>query len=225
MQDPHLVYFADPMCSWCWGFSTVMQAISDRFGPALPIRLVLGGLRPWTRDPMTAGERQEVRSHWEHVHEASGQPFDFRLFDRGRFVYDTEPASRAVVVLRRRGMPTGLAALRRIQRAFYAENRDVTDVDRLAALAGEFGVDPATFRDEFAREDSMEEARRDFAIAQQAGIRGFPTLIAGAGGGDRYSLITHGFQPVARIVPTLERWLEESEAAANGGAGQSCALP
>ncbi len=225
MQDPHLVYFADPMCSWCWGFSPVMQAVSERFGPALPVRLVVGGLRPWTTEPMTARDRQDVRGHWEHVHEASGQPFDFAFFDRGRFVYDTEPASRAVVVLRRRGMSTGLAALQRIQRAFYAENQDVTDVDTLAALAGEFGVDPATFRDEFAGEDAKDETRGDFAIAQQAGIRGFPTLIAGAGSDGRYALITHGFQPAARVLPTLERWLEESAAGADGGAGQSCALP
>ena len=45
MRKPHLVYFADPMCSWCWGFSPVIEAISEQFGTSLPIRLIMGGLR------------------------------------------------------------------------------------------------------------------------------------------------------------------------------------
>jgi putative protein-disulfide isomerase len=212
MHKPHLVYFADPMCSWCWGFSPVIEAISEQFGTSLPIRLVMGGLRPWTKSPMTAHDRADVRNHWEHVHEASGQPFDLAFFDRERFVYDTEPPSRAVVVLRRRGMETGLAALRRIHRAFYAENRDVTDTDTLAALAAELGVDATTFRDEFGSEAAMEETHSDFAIAQSAGIRGFPTLIASEGDDNQYSLVTHGFQPEGRILPAVERWFGKTAA-------------
>jgi putative protein-disulfide isomerase len=223
MRKPHLVYFADPMCSWCWGFSPVIEAIQELFGTSLPIRLILGGLRPWTTEPMTANDLASVRTHWEHVREASGQPFDFAFFGRDRFVYDTEPSCRAVVVLRRRGMETGLAALRRIHRAFYAENRDVTDSDTLAALAAELGVDAATFRSEFDSEAAVEETRGDFAVAQSAGIQGFPTLIAGNGEDKNYALVTQGFQPGARILPALERWLGTPEAMPSAGAGQGCA--
>lgn len=223
MHKPHLVYFADPMCSWCWGFSPVIEAIEARFGPSLPIRLIMGGLRPWTKEPMSAHDRGDVRSHWEHVHEASGRPFDFGFFDRERFIYDTEPPCRALVVLRRRGMATGLAALRRIHRAFYAENRDVTDTDVLAGLAGEFGIDAATFRDEFESAPTVEETRGDFAITHSAGIRGFPTLIAGEGDNPEYALITNGFQPGARILPALEQWLGKEDANSSAGTGQACA--
>lgn len=223
MHKPHLVYFADPMCSWCWGFSPVIDAISEQFGPSLPIRLVMGGLRPWTKEPMTAHDRGDVRNHWQHVLEASGQPFDFAFFDRDRFVYDTEPPSRAVVVLRRRGMATGLAALRRIHHAFYAENRDVTDTDTLAGLAAELGVDPAEFRDEFGKEAALEETQGDFATAQSAGIRGFPTLIAGEGNDGQYALVTHGFQPGARILPALEQWLGKEAAPLSADADHTCA--
>ncbi|MDB5418474.1 MAG: dithiol-disulfide isomerase, partial [Phenylobacterium sp.] len=27
MDEPHLIYFADPMCSWCYGFSPVIEEI------------------------------------------------------------------------------------------------------------------------------------------------------------------------------------------------------
>ena len=207
MNGPHLVYFADPMCSWCWGFAPVLEAVGQRFGADLPVHLVLGGLRPGNRTPMGNPERDEIRSHWEHVREASGQPFDFSFFERPAFVYDTEPASRAVVVMRRRAMADGLAGLRRLQRAFYAENRDVTDPQVLCALAGELGFDVERFRADFDSEDAVRETRSDFDTAQRIGVRGFPTMIAGTGGSGGYVLVTHGYQPAERILPNLERWL------------------
>ena len=213
MPGPHLVYFADPMCSWCWGFSPVITAIAAQFGETLPIRLVLGGLRPGTTEPMDAASRASVREHWEHVHAASGQPFDMGFFARSRFVYDTEPACRAIVVMRRRGMAEALAALRRIHAAFYAEDRDVTDGDTLTDIAAELGFDAAAFRSDFDAETATHETWADFAITQRAGIRGFPTLIAGRGGDDGYAMVTHGFQPAERILPALEGWFAGLKAA------------
>lgn len=206
MTGPHLVYFADPMCSWCWGFAPVIEAVTERFGAALPIRLVLGGLRPGTTQPMDAASRASVRSHWEHVHEASGQLFDFAFFERDRFVYDTEPACRAIVVMRRHGIVDALAALRRIHTAFYAESRDVTDPDILTQIAAELGFDAVQFRVDFNADAAVQETRADFALTQGAGIRGFPTLIAGTGADHEYAVVTHGFQPAERVLPALTSW-------------------
>lgn len=213
MSGPHLVYFADPMCSWCYGFSPVIAALRARFGEALPIRLILGGLRPGTTEPMDDASRASVRSHWQHVREASGQPFDMAFFDRERFIYDTEPACRAVVVARRRGMEHGLAALSRIHAAFYAENRDVTDAATLAAIAAGLGIDAAAFAAEFASEEAIRETRADFTLTQRSGIQGFPTLLAGTGGQDGYAMVTNGFQPAARVIPPLSSWMARFAAA------------
>lgn len=203
----HLIYFADPMCSWCWGFSPVIEALRERYGEDLPVRLLMGGLRPGTRDPMDDAAKASTRAHWEHVHAASGQAFDFGFFAREHFVYDTEPASRAVVLARSDGQGRGFAYLRRVQQAFYAENQDVTDVRILADLAGELGFGTARFLDALVSEELAQETRQDFAIARGAGIQGFPTLIAGPAADGQYALVTNGFQPADRILPALDRWL------------------
>jgi putative protein-disulfide isomerase len=150
--------------------------------------------------------KRTIRVHWEHVHEASGQPFDFGFFAREGFVYDTEPASRAVVVARRSGM--GLEALKAVHRAFYAENRDVTRAEVLAEIAAEVGLDREGFLAALASEAAREETWTDFAIAQKAGIKGFPTLLGGTAEEGGYAIVAQGFQPAERILPVLERWLE-----------------
>ncbi len=203
---PHLIYFADPMCSWCYGFSPAIAAIRAHYGSALPIRLILGGLRPGTTEAMDADAKAMIRGHWEHVYAASGQKFDYAFFDRDGFVYDTEPACRAVVALRRHGMAVGLDALRHTHLAFYAANQDITRPAALAEVAASMGYDRAAFLDSWNSDEVKRETWQDFAISQRVGVTGFPTLIAGSGRGNDYDLITNGFQPIDRVLATVAAW-------------------
>ena len=70
-----LVYVGDPMCSWCWGFSPVIEAIRREYGVRLKIELLLGGLRAGTKDPMPSTQREALLHHWLAVHRMTGQPF------------------------------------------------------------------------------------------------------------------------------------------------------
>ena len=207
MDGPHLIYFSDPMCSWCYGFSNVIAAIRQTFGPALPIRLVMGGLRPGTETPMTPEARAEVASHWKHVHEASGLPFDETVLAEG-FVYDTDPAARAVVVARREDEALALTYLGRLQRAFYAEARNVTDGQVLAELAEEVGLDRLDFLEQWSGEDAKQETWRDYAISQRAGVTGFPTLVAGPNDEGVFGVVTRGYAPPEQVVAILKDWID-----------------
>ena len=172
MSTPHLIYFSDPMCSWCYGFSPVIEDIRRTFGRALPIRVVMGGLRPGTETPMTEEAKLEVGNHWVHVHEATGLPFDGGGMAAPGFVYDTDPAARAVVVARRDGEEMAASFLARTQRAFYAEGRDVTQGETLAEIAEELGIDREPFLEAWGSEEAKQETWRDSASAQRAGITG-----------------------------------------------------
>ena len=46
MRPDRLLYVMDPMCSWCWGFAPVVQALAEQAAAAgVPLQLVVGGLR------------------------------------------------------------------------------------------------------------------------------------------------------------------------------------
>ena len=110
-----LLYFANPMCSWCWGFAPSVRALAEA---GHRITLALGSLGADRARPMRPQDRAYVRQHWEHVAERSGQPFDFGFFAREGFVYDTEPACRAVDVVRNRFPALALPAFARLQERF-----------------------------------------------------------------------------------------------------------
>ena len=59
----------------------------------------------------------------------------------------------------------------RIAQAFYAENRDMTSAEEIAAVAEEAGFDPQEFGDAFLAADTRNETFRDFLAAQELGIQ------------------------------------------------------
>ncbi|MEZ5818829.1 MAG: DsbA family protein [Hyphomicrobiaceae bacterium] len=206
MSSPHFIYFADPMCSWCYGFSPVMEQIAGHFDGRLPVRLVMGGLRAGNKQPMREKDREYIRGAWKAVNEASGQPFDEGFFERESFTYDTEPACRAVVAMRRLAPDQALAFNRRVSSAFYAHNRDVTDDEVLADIGAEAGQDRTKFLAELQSEDCRNETFGDFLIAKQSGVEGFPLLAAGTQESG-YALVTQGFRPIDGLVEAIEDWL------------------
>jgi putative protein-disulfide isomerase len=212
MDGPHLIYFSDPMCSWCYGFSPVVAGIRQAFGRALPIRLVMGGLRPGTETPMTETAKAEIKTHWEHVRDAAGLPFDGAGGGVGVIAEALAVQGRAVVRVRREDPELALIYLARAQQAFYAEGRDVTDAQVLADLAAEQGLDRDAFLADFDSEELKQETWRDYAISQRAGVTGFPTLVAGPSAEGAYGVVTRGYQPGEQILAVLHRWLEGSEA-------------
>jgi putative protein-disulfide isomerase len=200
-----IVYVADPMCSWCWGFSPVIAAIDDAFGEAAPLRLVVGGLRAGETRAMDAKSKAYVRHHWEQVHETTGQPFRFDFFERDGFVYDTEPACRAAVAVRNLAPDSTLAYFKAVQRGFYAEGLDVTRSDTLAGIAAANGVAAAAFEGVFAAPEIAEATRADFELAQALGVTGFPAVVLKDDAG--YAFLTIGYQPFEALKPYLELWM------------------
>ena len=99
MSLPVLWYFADPMCSWCWGFSPVITEIKQKFDQKLNLALTLGGLRPNESQPMDSKLRDDILHHWHEVENLTGQTFNFDNAMPEGFIYNTEPASRAVITM------------------------------------------------------------------------------------------------------------------------------
>ena len=205
--DLEFVYVGDPMCSWCWGFAPVlerMQAVYD-----IPIRVVVGGLRPGPEAEVLDDRLERfLAHHWHQVAEASGQPFDDRFLGRrDGWKYDTELPATAVVAMRSLDEQATLAFHTRLQRAFYAEGVDITDPGVYPALLEGFAVDPEEFAQRLDSEEMRGRAWSDFAEARSLGVTGFPALLVSDG--ESHGVVTKGFAPAARLLPALSDWVLE----------------
>src|SRR3954451_6292518 len=194
------------MCSWCWGFAPVIERIRQEYCDRLDPELLLGGLRPGTRTPISPAQRQEILHHWENVHRLTGQPFQFVGALPDGFVYDTEPASRGVVSALLLAPDTGFPFLKAVQYAFYAEQQDVTKAVVLAQLAGKIGLDTQQFTTAFESDAAKKLTLDHFNRVRELGVSGFPAVVLEDETG--YSLLTSGYRPFQQLSPELEKWLK-----------------
>lgn len=201
-----LIYVGDPMCSWCYGFGVPLGQLLERF-PELPVQLVLGGLRAYNTQVMDAALKDKLRNAWAEVGRRSGQPFSQALFEREDFIYDTEPACRAVVTVRQHAPAMALHMYHAIQQAFYAEGRDVTKAAVLAEIWDEVhgrtkeAWGHIDFLRDFESEAMRQQTRDDFAQAQRWGIRGFPALLAVRDG--QAQLLASGYTEADVLIERL----------------------
>lgn len=204
-MEREIIYVGDPMCSWCWGFSPVLQKIVDKYSETAPMRLVVGGLHAFDTDPMNDEYKARIRHHWEQVAEATGQPFNYAFFDRKGFVLDTEPACRASVVVRSMKPDSLLSFYERIHKGYYVEDTDTTKLETFIDYADKEGIDKNAFAEAFDSEEAKQETINDFTWCQQSGVTGFPTVVLRED--DTLAALSVGYQPFDSLEPILDSWV------------------
>lgn len=213
-----LVYVGDPMCSWCYGFGQSLEVALQAL-PHVRLDIVLGGVRAGSAEVLDDAGKRFRLTHWARVEQASSLPFNRgALLARQGFVYDTEPACRAVVLARRYvGDRVLLAIMRRLQHAFYVEGRDITDTDALLSLLEHALRDHAIHvpADELRaqwRSDALRgETAADFAQARRWGVRSFPALLLRAGSEVR--MLADGYLPAPALLQRLRAQGDQAEPA------------
>ena len=203
----HLIYIMDPMCSWCYGFAPVIKRLVAEQEGVMQFKLVLGGLRPGTEKPLDEPMKEQLKHHWQDVEKISGQPIDYAFFDREGFIYDTEPACRAVVTMRYLKPEVEFEMAEALQNAFYARNQDVTKSGVLAAVASQFGVEEDVFQEKFASDEMKEKTQQDFSIARHLQANAFPSLYLL--NGTNLHLLSRGYRTYDGMLAHLLKALEK----------------
>jgi putative protein-disulfide isomerase len=208
-MQARLIYVMDPMCSWCWGFAPVFDALAQQAQAAgVSSHLVAGGLRAGTAAALEPTTKRYILEHWQAVRDSTGQAFTFEGALADGFVYDTEPACRALVAARSLDADSVWPLVKLIQEAFYVGGRDVTQAGVLVELAEQAGLPRIEFAAAFDSAQELAATAADFEWVQNLGIAGFPTVLAEHNG--QLALLTNGYQPLEQLAPLLARWLEHS---------------
>ncbi|MBT8125706.1 MAG: DsbA family protein [Gammaproteobacteria bacterium] len=195
------VYFASPMCSWCWGFSPVMQRLKASF-PANNIRLVLTPFRIDTMQPMDDALRNYVLGQWHNVHKATGQPFDFSFAMPIDFIYNTRLVCLSIKAFSKQLPEQELDFLHTLQHAFYTENKDLANEEILIELTSNYAIDQTLFADDINNNEIADELESDFKLCQQLAIQSYPTLMAE--NDSSYAMLASGYTPYEELVVRIE---------------------
>lgn len=197
---PRIIYVGDPMCSWCYGFSPELEALKKELGDTYDFEIVMGGLRPYNKETMY-DLMDFLSQHWKEVSERSGQKFNYGILNETEITYDTEPPSRATVIVRDLKPESAFDFFHNIQSAFYFENKNMHLKESYHEALTALDIDTDQFDRLFDSEKYKLKVRKDFERASSLGVRGFPTVLLEAN--DKVVLISNGYATKAMMIDRI----------------------
>jgi len=196
-----IIYVGDPMCSWCYGIAPEFSKLMKEYNQDLDFELVPGGLRPYNEQVMTE-LKDFLTGHWNEVHERSGQEFNYKILDNTTITYDTEPPSRAAIVVRQLSPKNEIDFFKKSQVLFYKENKNMHLAESYYALLDEYRIDKEEFTTLYNSEEIKRKIKDDFYRASSLGVNSFPTILLEYDG---------KITPIARGYSTGEKMIEKVE--------------
>ena len=194
-----VVMFSDYACPWCYlGRARLATALAEQ--PERRAQIV-----PFPLSPDTPPEGRDIVAYLRAkgldveaalarlvpLMEAEGLEYPTEL--EGRRQYNTSRAQELALWAEDHGTPDQVDALHdRLFRAYQVENLDVYDLDILARLANEVGLDGAAARAAIESGSHAQVRQRAWRIAMQSGVTGVPTYVSDGRG-------VVGAQPVAAL--------------------------
>lgn len=210
-KDPvgKIIYFGDPMCSWCYGIANHIEKIKEHYKYKLNFELVLGGLRPGGGEKWDDQMKNMLREHWQHVNEYSGQPFNYELFNLKIFNYDTEPPSRTVRIVRDLAPEKEFQFFKEVQRAFYVDNLDLSKIESYQKICAMLEISYTDLKQLFSENKYKELVKKDFQKSSEYGIRGFPSVALQVE--NDMQLIARGYTSFDNMKVVIDRILSSVE--------------
>jgi putative protein-disulfide isomerase len=177
-----LFFIHDPMCSWCWGFSSAWKSIKEQLPNDIKLQTILGGLAPDSDVPMPVDTRIFLQKTWKNIESViPGTQFNHDFWSLCEPRRSTYPACRAVIAACAINPELEFEMISAIQKAYYLDAKNPSDTSVLIELAESIGIDKEAFADAL-KSDAVQQlleqniqAFREFSAS--LGVSGFPSLV------------------------------------------------
>jgi predicted DsbA family dithiol-disulfide isomerase len=207
---------SDTVCPWCYVGKRRLEAALARKPEGLDVFVAW---RPFQLNPDMPKEGADRRRHLERkfggkdgarqIYDAIDQagqsvgiPFAFRNIERQPNTVDSH---RLIDRAARAGKQD--AVVEALFKAYFLDGRDIGELDTLAEIAGEAGLDRDETRAYLASDDDVERIRAEDVMARRMGISGVPCFILNR----KYAV--SGAQEPEVFLQAFEAIARESEAA------------
>ncbi len=208
---PHFIYVYDPLCGWCYGFGTVMDAVWDQYKDSATLEVVAGGMMRGDRVGPVGEVAPYIRQAYLQVEAHTcvrfGEPYLRDLLGEGATVLDSEPACLMQAAVHRLRPDLDLAFASAVQKAVFRDGMAPRDEAGLRQVAVSLGVD-AEKLGTVLREDQTHQDMIDmFNRSESLRVSGFPTLLLEVE--NRRYVLTRGFAGKSALLDFIRQVLRE----------------
>ena len=204
MSKPTLIYVHDPMCSWCWGFEKVKSELFGYLSKTMNIRQMLGGLAEDSDELMSQQMQSMLMNTWLKIESTiPGTEFNHNFWRDCAPRRSTYPANRAVIAARLQGELNEQLMTHEIQKAYYTQAKNPSDLSTLYELAKGLSLDMEQFKTDI-NSTKVESLLTDEIIqVRKMGVSSFPSLLIEKN--DQIHYIQHHYSDVNIMLQQIEQ--------------------
>lgn len=197
-----LIVYSDYLCPWCYNAAVRMRRLEEEFGDDLCVEWRSFLLRP---EPRPGRDLEKFRAYTQSwlrpAEQADAGEFRPWQGDEGPPSHSVPP-HRVAKAAARLGEAAFQRMHERLLRAYFSENRDVTDPDTLRALWTDAGLPEEAF-ESWTDPELLGQVHAEHREALDVGVTGVPAArMAGI------DAVVVGAQP----LETYRRWVERFRA-------------
>lgn len=177
MSDTHLFYIHDPMCSWCYAFSSNLTALHKNLPSSIHISYLLGGLAADTTKPMPIDLQKSIQQAWRQIESTIPSiQFNYDFWKLNTPFRSTYPACRAMLAAKKQGANFETKILHAIQKAYYQQAQNPSLQTTLQECAIETGLDPVKFKKDLSSTAIENELQDEIKLTRSMGVNSYPSL-------------------------------------------------
>lgn len=177
-----VIYFTDPICSSCWGIEPQLRKLKLEYGQHIEIEYRMGGLLPdWNYNSGGISKPSDVAHHWDEVSIYYDMPIDGDVWLEDP-LNSSYPPSIAFKAAQMQDKEKAILFLRELREMVFLQKKNITKWEHIKTAAKNTGLNVEQLKIDFegTAKTLFEE---DLRLAQQYGVRGFPTMFFTSGSG------------------------------------------
>lgn len=214
MFKPILIYCYDAYCGWCYGFSSVMRQLDEKFGQHVQIEVLSGGMVLPEKPTHISATAEYILGAYKNVETTTGVVFGNEYLwhlenpnDTDWFPNSEKPAV-AMCIIKEHAPEKQVAFAADLQYAHFFEGRDLTDNESYRHLANKYGMDDSLFVTKLNDPLYLEKAHYEFQLCKQLQVTGFPTLLLQTGE-TKFYLLARGYANYDTVYARLQEVVKE----------------
>lgn len=177
MKEIRIIYFMDPICSYCWGLSSILRRLNLEYGDQFTIETHMGGLMPpggFDKSDEEYMSNEDLAKLWDEVGDHIPMPIN------GKVWMETPLDSSFVAGIAYKSaiyqdVDKANKFLRLLQEKLFVESLDISNIDLVCKVAEEVGLDSKVLRYDYDSR-GKEAFNKDLELLHKLEVQLFPTL-------------------------------------------------
>lgn len=163
------------MCSWCWGYRPTWLLLQKKLESIVQINTRVGGLAEDSNVTMPKDMQGFLQQTWRKISAELGTQFNFDFWSQCLPKRSTYPSCRAVIIARKYQKEQAMCFA--IQKAYYLQAKNPSEVNTLIEIADSIGLDADLFAQQITSDELNQQLDNEIKEVRSMPIQGFPSLV------------------------------------------------